>query len=274
MDGLLRAALGALDGAAGCTQIPNPAGLDRGTRTYRAGGWKIKTMPAPALRLHHEACVYQARERQGLHRGTRHGHLDDGHPDAGRWLAVPWVPGPTLWEAFAPARNAHGSSAARGGLLDAALAAAAELRRWHRDAWLHGDVQPANIVVAGRAAMFIDLEYARHPRLRLPYPYRGGIAETTAPEVARQLVDSQQHAAELHPEAEVYALGAAIRWAWTGHPPAGRRDPGDAGPGRLLHAIAHGPPRALREDRPYPFPELEDLIEQALHPDPHRRALP
>jgi serine/threonine protein kinase len=268
---LLHAALEAIGGPEDCRQIPNLRGLDRGTCTYRAGGWKLKTMSAPALRLHHETAVYQTRERQGLHRGSRH-----GYHEAGLWLAVPWVPGPTLWEVFAPARHPRGSGisrALRDPLLQVALDSCAELQRWHRDEWLHGDVQPSNVILSDRAA-YIDFEHARHPQLPLPYPYRGGLAETTAPEVARQLVDEHEPPTHLSPEAEIYALGATIRWAWTGHAPTGQRGYGDIGPTKLLHDIAHGRQRNLREDRPYSFPELEELIEGAIRVKPHRRCLP
>ena len=268
MDALLGAALDAIGVVNGYRQIPNLRGLDRGNRTYRADGWKIKTMPAPALRLHHEVSVYQMREQQGLHNGSRHGHSREG-----LWLAVPWVPGPTMWEAFAPARHLRSSCALRGPLLTAALDSFAELLRWHSDEWLHGDVQPSNIILADRAA-FIDFEYTRHTELPLAYPYRAGIVETTAPEVARQLIEDREASVDLRPEAEIYALGATIRWAWTGRPPAGLRESGDAGRRKLLHAIAHGRRRDLRDDRPDPFPELEGLIEGAIRLEPDRRAMP
>jgi hypothetical protein len=264
MDAILGAALDALGATGGCRRIPHPMGLDRGTSTYRAGYWKIKTMAAPALRLHHETCVYQARERHGLCGSIRHGSLGEG-----RWLAAPWEPGPTLWDALAPARCGNGSRTSSGLLLRTALNCFAELRRWRGEEWLHGDLQPWNIIVGDRT-VFVDFEFTQHPRLPLPYAYEGGVAETTAPEVASQLIHPGK-GATLGPEAEAYALGASIRWAWTGFPPAGLREPGDAGRTRLLRDIAHGRQRDLREDRPYPFPDLEELIELAIRRDPNRR---
>jgi hypothetical protein len=41
-----------------------------------------------------------------------------------------------------------------------------------------------------------------------------------------------------------------------------------------LHDIADGRRWNLHEGRPYPFPELEELIEGATRPEPDRRATP
>lgn len=210
VDALLAAALDEL--AVG--DHPEPL-ASYGTRAaYRVGPWLVKTAADGNAQLHHEAQVYAIRQQQGLHPGARHGHAGDG-----LWLAVPWIPGATLWDTFAPARAGRDDQGSRDTILTATQGAFAELSRWHAAKWLHGDIQPANIVI-GAAVELIDYDYARHPELPLPFPYRGGMEHPTAPEIARQLIETPDDVdVHLDQAAEVYALGASIRWAWTGRPP-------------------------------------------------------
>jgi serine/threonine protein kinase len=241
----------------------------RGAASYRAGDWKIKTAVGDTSHLAHEAAVYELRQTQDLHPGVHHGHHEDG-----LWLAIPWEHGPTLWEAFAPVRDGQDAPTLRAMVLHAAQGTFAELNRWHRAGWLHGDVQPGNIVL-GERATFIDMDHARHPDLPLPFPYRGGMDHATAPEVARQVIETPEDVdAGLDQAAEVYSLGVSIRWAWTGKLPTDYRAFGTAAPAELLADIADGRRRDLFEDRPYPFPELEELIEKSTRLDPEKRVMP
>lgn len=249
----------------------------RGTASYQVAAsedgawWKVKTARAGVSdHLAHEADVYDLRARQGQHPGGRHGQLD-----AGVWLAVPWESGVTLWEALARARQRQDAITLRAMTLRNAHEAFAELGRWHDAGLLHGDVQPGNVVVAERAAL-IDLDYVHGADLALPYPYRGGMDHTTAPEVAQALLDTPEDVAvPLTQAAEIYSLGVSIRWAWTGVLPTAYRKPvGQARPDELLADIADGRRAPLQQVRPYAFSELEELIEAATTLDPAQRRAP
>lgn len=81
------------------------------------------------------------------------------------------------------------------------------------------------------------------------------------------------HPADTHiqaqPAADIWSLGASLFWCWTGQRPVAYDDDLD----RLekLAAIARGTTTALRDVRPWPFPEFEDAITACLAPDPAAR---
>ncbi|MFC8710335.1 MULTISPECIES: hypothetical protein [unclassified Streptomyces] len=230
----------------------------KGANTWRAGDWTVKTaVPGARGHLGHETAAYGLLQRQGLHPGAHHGEGEDG-----RWLAVPWIDGQPLWQVFAPARTGHASDAQRADMRQAARAALAALQQLHERGWLHGDMQTENVILTrGGGIEFIDLDSAHHPDLPLDHPYRGGLVHVIAPELARQLLSTgeDQHV-PLTASAELFALGASLYWAWTGHRITDYRgDP--TGPHTDLYAdIASGRFRDLTADRPWADPELEQLI--------------
>ncbi|GAB7028556.1 hypothetical protein JCM4914_00170 [Streptomyces platensis subsp. malvinus] len=69
--------------------------------------------------------------------------------------------------------------------------------------------------------------------------------------------------------ADIWSLGASLIWCWTGHRPVAYDDATD----RLekLAVIAKGTTTALRDMRPWPFPEFEDAVTACLAPDPAAR---
>ncbi|WP_020549488.1 serine/threonine-protein kinase [Embleya scabrispora] len=245
---------------------------------WRAGDWKIKTAPAgtpPAIRLEHEAHVVRLLHTAGLY------PVDSAHGRHGNhvWTAIGRLPGRTLWQEYASAREAPLPPDGAQRMLDIALDAFTTLRRLHTAGWRHGDIQPFNMIVGATGNVaFIDWDRAHHPDLlTLPYPYRGGMDHGTAPEIARALADTPpETAVVLTEDAETYGLGAAIRWAFTGETPSTTLRVGpDVSPDVLLDDIAtsrHRP--TLRNERPWPHPELEALIENATHPDPRHRVGP
>ncbi|MGC0417043.1 hypothetical protein [Embleya sp. AB8] len=268
MDPLLAAALDAL----GVDERPRPL-TSHHTNAWRVGQWRIKTAtrPADAIPLHHEARVLTLLRRQGLYpvAGTH------GHTAVGLWTAVEWRPGVTLWRWCESARRTGPELAHH--LPALARRAFEALGRLHTAGWHHGDIQPMNILVTpGGEVEFIDHDLTHHPDLLpLPVPYRGGMDLTTAPEIARRLLDTGpgDHV-ELTDAAEVYSLGASFRAAWTGRAPATHRAIG--GPvtaADILEDIATGRYRArLVDARPWPDPDLEALIEATMSLDPGQRA--
>ncbi|MFH8681539.1 hypothetical protein [Streptomyces lydicus] len=241
----------------------------KSANVWRAGDWTVKTA-VPGARGHHahETAAYGLLQHQGLHPGARHG---DGI--GGRWLAVPWIDGSSVWEVFAPARDGHTTNDQRATMRQTARTALAALERLHEAGWIHGDIQAENVILAGDGVEFIDYDNAvHHPDLPLPHPYRGGLIHVIAPETAHQLLSTEedQHVPLTAP-AELFALGASLYWAWTGLRITDYRgDP--AGAHADLYAdISAGRRRDLTVNRPWNDPELEQLILGATRPRPQER---
>ena len=200
----------------------------KGADVWHAGPWAIKTaVPGARGHLSHETAVYDLLYRQGRHPGASWDSREDG-----RWLAVPWLDGPSIWHLFAPARDGSATAGQRVQMRQAARAMFTALHQLHADGWIHGDVQPENAVLLpnGRAE-FIDFDLSFHSLMPLGFPYRAGLVHVIAPELARQLLaTSEDEPAECTPAAEVFAAGAGLYWAWTGHWPTDYRGPALARP--------------------------------------------
>ncbi|WP_073814946.1 hypothetical protein [Streptomyces sp. CB02261] len=75
----------------------------KGSDVWQAADQIIKTaVPGARGDLAHETAACALLHDQGRHPGTRH-----GHGNLGRWLALPRLDGPSLWQVFAPAREGH-----------------------------------------------------------------------------------------------------------------------------------------------------------------------
>ncbi|MET9676420.1 hypothetical protein ABZY68_25495 [Streptomyces sp. NPDC006482] len=241
----------------------------KGSDVWQAGEQIIKTaVPGARGDLAHETAAYALLRDQGRHPGTLH-----GSGDLGRWLALPRLDGPSLWEVFAPAREGHATEAQRTVMRDAARASFAALAELHAAGWIHGDMQAENVIITGDGPGFIDYDRSHHPDLEpAAAPYRGGLIHVIAPEIAAQLLatDDDTHV-PLTPAAEVYALGASLYWAWTGVRITDYRgDP--AGAHTELYAdIAASRRRSITTDRPWADSILETLITTATAPIPEDR---
>jgi hypothetical protein len=187
---------------------------------------------------------------------------------------VPALPGPSLWDRFAPARDGSATPAQREQLRAAAQGMFTALHRLHGAGWRHGDVQPENAVDLGAGRVeLIDYDLAHHPDLPLPFPYRAGLVHVIAPELAAALAATDEdEPVELTAAAEVHAAGAGLYWAWTGRWPTDYRGPEDGDHRDLCADIAAGRRRHLAADRPYPDPGMERLITTAMDHDPAARS--
>lgn len=221
-----------------------------------------------------------AREAAVLDTLARAGAIDPAYPvaagtwTAGRWLALRWYDADPLWHAFTPARDTTTppEPTVRARLLRCATTLAARLAALHTVGWTHADVQPTNTLVADDGTTHL-LDYALacgpdHGHGRAPY--RGALTHTTAPETAAALLETSEHVhVQAEPPTDVWALGASLFWAFTGTRPVPytMEDPRPA----KLAAIAATATPDLAAARPWPFPELEELITRCLHPDPAQR---
>jgi hypothetical protein len=158
--------------------------------------------------------------------------------------------------------------ARHGELTDQAVAeigagAAAALAHAHRAGVVHRDVKPDNVLVpsSGGGSKLVDFGIARvagEPTLTAT----GGVLGTLA-----YMAPEQADGLRPGPAADVYSLCLTLYECWAGEHPL-------AAPGPAATARAIGEPvpplAALRSDLP---PELSELIDRGLDPDPEQRPL-
>ncbi|WP_052874801.1 protein kinase domain-containing protein [Streptomyces sp. NBC_01439] len=187
--------------------------------------------------------------------------IHDGEWAEGTWSVQPWHSGPSLYSKWGPHR-APGSSAVPN-FMDA-LSCAAALSDLHRAGWVHGDVQPAHLIMSESGATLIDLALARGRTVPegVDFPYRGCLVHYEAPEISRSVLESGTAVPTC--ESDVYALGASLMisatgWRHVAYPDEAPREV-------QRQAIADGP------HRPVTIPgELGKLVNAMLMPSPADR---
>lgn len=196
------------------------------------------------LRLHHEAEVLSRLGHQGL-RGV-------GRTETGLYVAAEYVPGPTLEERLA---DGHAMP------LDESVKLAADLllplQELHEAGILHRDVKPSNVVLSPSGPVLIDFGLARSARLQswvaeLPV----GSLLYLAPEMSGTL------GRDVGPATDLYAVGATLYHAVTGHPPFV-----GATASELLRAHLCSPVPAHRNLPP----TLQAILDRLLAKDPQAR---
>jgi hypothetical protein len=242
-------------------ELVAPLGRRRPARAWRAVERAsgtiavVKLAPArEAALLAREAAALRALELPGVPR-----LLADGHAAPTPYLARELVEGVALDEALA------------GGIAPPALARllaalAAELGRLHEAGFIHGDVQPANVVLRpGGSPALIDFASARAWREPAAEP---PLIELTpgyaAPECRRA-------GARIGPAADLYALGAIGYRALVGRAPLAGAPPlaeaARAGP-FALRAVLDWALEADPDARPASADELRTALLGALEPGP------
>lgn len=177
----------------------------------------------------------------------------DAHADA-PWLAVEYVPGPDLRSFI----TEHGplppvETASLGALL------AEGLKTVHEAGLLHRDLKPQNILLSAYGPKVIDFGLAVLAERRSTLTATGvvvGSVQCMPPEQAR----GEQH---LEHSADVYALGAVLLYAATGHYPY-------TGPTWQAIALRIEDP-ATTPDLQGLSPQLRPVIEAMLAHDPADR---
>jgi serine/threonine protein kinase len=171
---------------------------------------------------------------------------------AGLWME--FLRGPTLEQEIARRGGLPPNEVARlGAQIGHALAAA------HGAGVIHRDVKPANLVIeSGGRAVLSDFGLGqRRAGQRDARPYSGTPLFMSPQRLAGAAAKSSD---------DLYALGVALRWAITGSPPfeAGNLE-------ALRAAVARGPARPLRDQRPETPAALAVAIERAMSADPAAR---
>ncbi len=183
--------------------------------------------------------------------GAQVAELLDANPDAAQpWLAVRYVPGPTLDRAV----HAHGPLT--GPTLEGfTLAAAEALRQIHAAGVTHRDLKPSNVILTAETPVLIDFGIA-------------GAADATALTAtgtsmgsAGWMAPEQILGNPTGPATDVFAWGALVAFASTGHPPYGVGRPES-----LTYRVVHGTPDLDQVPDQY-----RAIVAQALSVDPAAR---
>ncbi|MFJ2771884.1 protein kinase [Streptomyces sp. NPDC087300] len=157
------------------------------------------------------AVLAPAREAAVLHALGRP-HIAYGPWDRGTFSVQPWYDGVALWPLWEYRRKGAQTP------IDYEIAAqcAEALDRLHSDGWVHGDMQPAHLIVDGGSVHLIDLAFAHGGSVnsRYDFPYPGCLVHYEAPEISRAVLATGT--ATPSPAADVYALGASLLISATG----------------------------------------------------------
>jgi nucleotide-binding universal stress UspA family protein len=177
--------------------------------------------------------------------------------EARPYLAMEFIPGPTLEERLAAAPLPP----AEVGQIGARVADA--LHEVHRQGVIHFDLSPDNLMFRpGGVAVLLDFGLARHVRLPdlLGEAFRRplGTAAWMAPEQVLGVRDD--------PRSDVFALGAVLYALLTGRTPHGEPE----SPRGLRRRLGRDPvpPRAFAPDCP---PWLQEIVLRCLEVDPGSR---
>ncbi|MGW1989465.1 protein kinase domain-containing protein [Embleya sp. NPDC001921] len=231
----------------------------RGTTFFKVGDTALKITDGLMARREGEVLVALAADHYRAH----------GAYGEGSWLTMRWIDGISMWDALGPAAHGDDTDEARHLMLGFAADAANRLAELHAAGWAHGDLQPDHFVREGNRARIIDLACAQGPVPVPFYIHRGGLAHTTAPEIAALVIGSDEHIA-VTPQADVWAFAASLIWSWTRTPPADYRSP-EGGRAGFLADIAAGRLHDVAAIRPWAFPEFEGAVLAACATEPGER---
>ncbi len=178
------------------------------------------------------------REIAVLRQLTSEAHFS-GTWEHGTWGAQPWRSGVSLYELWTP----HRAEPAPQPDLQEVLSCVAALANLHRKRWIHGDIQPAHLILGRAGTFLIDLALAQGGQIpdSLDFAYRGCLVHYEAPEIARSVL--QNGFAIPTRESDVYALGSSLFISVTGRRHVAYPDDADRRDQRK--AIADGPNRSV-----------------------------
>jgi predicted Ser/Thr protein kinase len=178
----------------------------------------------------------------------------DADPDAEHpWLATEYLPGPTLQKAID-----RSGPLTPGGVQTLAAGLAEALMAIHAGGLIHRDLKPSNIVLTDNGPRVIDFGIARALE-EASLTATGVVVGTPG-----YLSPEQITGTAIGPPSDVFALGAVLVFAATGHGPFAHGNPAS-----LLHRVVHEQPHIP----PLPGP-LQDVVRRCLARDPAHRPTP
>jgi len=194
--------------------------------------------------------VAAARQVGGFHAAL----VVDADPDAGSpWMATAYIPGPSLADAIAQRGPLD-----EAGVRELGAALAEGLAAIHACGIIHRDLKPGNVILADDGPRIIDFGIAKDADASALTGSNAVIG--TLRYMSPEQLDSQR----VTPQSDVFALGAILAYAATGH---------DAftAPGiqAIINRILNGPP-----DLSPLTGDLRDIISACLAKDPSHRPSP
>lgn len=231
----------------------------RGTTVYKINDIALKITSG----------LMAAREGEILQLLGTEFYRDHGWDEERSWLTLRWIDGTGLWTELERAYRGDASATMKERMLALTAGAAQELAKLHVAGWAHGDLQPDHVIIEGESTQIIDLACAQGPADVPFYVHRGGLAHTTAPEIADLILSSEEHIM-LTSQADIWSLGASLWWAWTRTTPITYTDPAAGRTAQLkdIAAVRRPDPSAAR---PWPFKEFEEAVMGCLATDPDDR---
>jgi hypothetical protein len=248
-------------------EAPRRGGTARVFRAIDRRDQRVVALKLPASRDGIEAIRHEAVALRGLSHPGIVGFVADGTtPDGTPWLATEWIDGESLAE-----RLARGPLGVDDTLV-LARGIAATLSFTHAHGFVHRDLKPGNVMLAGGELghpKLVDFGFARRLREgalldRLDEAFRRvreamGTPAYMAPEQARG-----DEAPD--PRADVFSFGALLYRCLSGQAPFAGRDPL-----ATLSRVLFDDPRPLRELAPRVPERVAALVNRALRKEPARR---
>jgi len=195
-------------------------------------------------------------------------YLADGPlPPQGHWILKRWLDGNLVHRTAIELRDAGD----RRGLATLFARVLSTLGRLHERGYVHGDVQPNHMLLAGDDELVILDWSLSQPIGRPDFDYRGAFLHYAAPEVARAMRDDATTIPYGIPQ-EVFSAGATLfcfytDWTVTGAGPGTPRLSRD----QLYARIVDEGPLAVAATGAAPFPALEAVLARCLAASPAER---
>ncbi|MEV0749793.1 serine/threonine-protein kinase, partial [Streptomyces sp. NPDC050273] len=150
-----------------------------------------------------------------------------GAEDESPWIATVYIPGPTLAESVT-----EGGPLPDGAVWPLAAGLVEALQAIHAKDLLHRDLKPSNVLLAADGPRVIDFGIARTMDATV-LTGTGTVIGTPG-----FMSPEQAEGGQVGPASDVFALGAVIAFAATGHEPFGHGPPL-----AVLHRVVNGEPR-------------------------------
>ena len=179
------------------------------------------------------------------------------------WLITEWIDGVTASEF---ARDLKGDRVQQ--LAAMFRGAALGLHKVNEAGYLHGDIQPAHVIISSDATDPILIDWGLGRRIADEVPYSGGFVHYAAPEIAQGMIEGRSDITYTI-SSEVYSFGAMMAFCYSGKTAVGY-DLSEPLPEKLAK-VAHG---ELREFVDATSPEEQSLvatIKRCLSFDPKER---
>jgi len=198
--------------------------------------------------------------------------LSGNDNEYGEWLLLRWVEGETVSSIAKDIRSSDVDKACKDFLV-LFISIAEAYVKIHQKGFLHGDVQPAHMVLERESDQVTLFDWglgreANSNRL----DYRGGFVHYTAPEIAAGMLQDKKDM-QYAMASEIYSLGATFFFLYTGKTAVnyGQEEMMQISLQQKLQAVAECHLRKFEEARNDCEKQIQVIIEKCLSPDLNKR---